>query len=87
MQQKWDQVNLRTQRLTLIGSRPRLGPSMDPAWPYNTPNIALYILAMFSHSMQQKWDKGALWTQRSTLIGSRPRLGPSMDPAMALQYT
>ena len=31
MQQKWDQGTLGTQRLTLIGSRTRHGPSMDPA--------------------------------------------------------
>ena len=31
MQQKWDQGTLGTQRLTLIGPRTRLGPSMDPA--------------------------------------------------------
>ena len=53
---------------------------------FNTPDMALYILAIFLHSMQQKWDQGTLGTQRSTLIGSRTRLGPSMDPAMALKY-
>ena len=42
MQQKWDQGTLGTQRLILIGSRTHLGPSMDPAWPYNTPNMAVY---------------------------------------------
>ena len=57
------------------------------SWPYTTPNMALYILAIFSYSMQQKLDQGTLGTQRSTLIGSRTRLGPSMDPAMALHYT
>ena len=31
MQQKWDQGTLGTQRSSLIGSRTRLGPSMDPA--------------------------------------------------------
>ena len=49
--------------------------------------MALYIVAMFLHSMQQKWDQGTLGRQRLTLIVSRTRLGPSMDPAMALQYT
>ena len=56
-------------------------------WPYNTPDMALYTLALFLHSMQQKWDEWSLGRQRLTLIGSRTRLGPSMDPAMALQYT
>ena len=56
-------------------------------WPYNTANLALYILAIFLHYMQQKWDQGTLGTQRSTLIGSRTHLGPSKDPAMGLQYT
>ena len=39
MHQKWDQGTLGTQRSTLIGSRTRLGPSIDPAWPFNTPNM------------------------------------------------
>ena len=73
--------------------QPSLGPG--PAmvlqwtlpWPYNTPNLALYILAIFLHSMQQKWDQWTLGTQRSNLTGSRTRLGPSMDPAIAQQYT
>ena len=56
-------------------------------WPYNTPNMALYMLAIFVHSIKQKWDQGTLGTERSTLIGSRTRLGPSMDPAMALKYS
>ena len=42
--------------------RPSLGPgpALVLQWtlprPYNTPNEALYILALFLHSMQQKWD-------------------------------
>ena len=87
MQQKWDQGTLGRQRLTLIGSRSRLGPSMDPDMALQYTNMALYILAIILHSMQQKGDKGTLGTQRTTLIGSRTLLGPSMDPAMALQYT
>ena len=55
-------------------------------WPYNTPDMALYILAIFLHSMQQKWDQGTLGKQRSTLIGSRTCLGLSRDPGMALQF-
>ena len=66
--------------MTHIGSRTRLGPSMDP-------NMAFYILAIFWHSMQQKWDQGTLGTQRSTLFGSRTRLDLSRDAAMGLQYT
>ena len=42
--------------------------------------MALYILAIFVHSIKQKWDQGTLGTQRLTLIASRTRLGPSMDP-------
>jgi len=61
--------------------------AQDPPWSFNTPDMALYILDIFVHSMQQKMDKGSLGTERSTLIGCRTRLGPSMDPAMALQYT
>ena len=67
-----------------------LGPALvlqwTLPWPYNTPNMALYILAIFLHSMPQKWDQGTLGTHRLTPIWSRTRLGPSMDPAMALQY-
>ena len=62
-----------------------LGPGLVLQWtlsrPYNTPDMALYILATFLHSMQQKWYQGTLRIQRATLIGSRTRLGPSMDPA------
>ena len=64
MQQKWDQGTLGRQRSTLIGSRTRLGPSMDPA---NTPNMSLYILAIFLHSMQQKWDRLRLGTMGKRL--------------------
>ena len=61
-------------------------PSIHLTWPYNTPNMAHYILAIFLHSMPQKWYQGTLGTHRLTPIGSRTRLGPSMDPAMALLY-
>ena len=71
----------------LLGQGPALVLQWTLPWPYNTLNMALYVLAIFLHAMQQKWDQGTLGTQRSTLIGSRTRLGPSMDPAMALQYT
>ena len=71
----------------LLGQGPALVLQWTLPWPYNTLNMALYVLAIFLHSMQQKWDQGTLGRRRSTLIGSRTRLGPSMDPAMALQYT
>ena len=84
IQQKWDQGR---QRLALVWSRTRLGPSMEPAMALQyTKHGSLYI-GYILHSMQQKWDHGTLGTQRSTLIGSRTRLVPSMDPAMSLQYT
>ena len=63
------------------------GPTIHLTWSYHTPNMALYILAIFLHSMQQKWDQGTLGTQRSAPMGSRTLIGPSMDPATALQYT
>ena len=86
MQEKLDQGTLEKQRSTLIGSRTHLGPSIQwtLSWHYHTPDMVLYILAIFLHSMQQKWDEGTLGTQRTTLIASSTRLGPSMDPAMAL---
>ena len=65
-----------------------LGPALVLQWTlpcsYKTPDMALYILALYFHSIQQKWDQGSLGTQRTTLIGSRTHLGPSMDPVMAL---
>ena len=87
MQQKWDHGTLGTQRSPLIGYRTRLGPSMDHDMALNTPNMALYILAIFCVLCKKNWVQGTLGTQSSTLIGYRTRLGPSMDPAMALQYT
>ena len=55
-------------------------------WPYNTPNMALYIVAIFLHSMPQIWDQVTQGRQRLTPIGSRTRHGPSMDPAIAIYY-
>ena len=78
--------SLGSQRLTSLVPGPALVLQWTLPWPYNTPNMALYILAIFLHSMQQKCDQGTLGRQRLTLIGSRTHLGPSMDPAMALQY-
>ena len=75
------------KRLPSLGLGPALVLQWTLSWPYITPNMALYILAIFLHYMRQNWDKGTLVTQRSTLIGSRTCLGPSMDPAMALLYT
>merc|ERR1712102_197517 len=67
-----------------LGLGPALVLQRTLPWAYNTPNMALYILAIFLHSMQQKLDQWTLGTQMSTLIGSRTCLGPPMDPAMAL---
>ena len=67
-----------------------LGPALilqwTLPWPYYTPNMAIYIIAIFLHSMQQKRDQGTLETQRLIPFGCRTRLGPLMDPAMALRY-
>ena len=70
----------------MILHRPAFVLQWTLPWPYNTPNMALYILAIFLHFMQQKWDQGTLGRQRLALIGSRNRLGPSMDSTMALKY-
>ena len=45
MQHKFDQGTLETQRSILIGSRTRLGPSMDPAMvlQYTKHGPPLYI--------------------------------------------
>ena len=46
---KWDQGTLGTQRSTLIGSRNRLGPSMDPAIALQyTQHDPLYIGCIFT---------------------------------------
>ena len=51
MQQKWDQWTLTKQRLTLIGSRTRLGPIMDPAMVLQyTKHGPLYIGYMGQYS-------------------------------------
>ena len=61
MQQKWDQGTLGRQRSTLIGSRTRLGPSMDPdmALKYNQhgPLYISYIFAFYSTNMRSR-DSG-----------------------------
>ena len=87
MQQKWDQGTLGRRRLTLIGSRTRLGPSMDPAmaqqYTWHGPLYMGYIFAFYATKMGSK-DFGET---KVNLIGSRTHLRPSMDPTMALQYT
>ena len=50
MQQKWDQGTLGTQRVTLIGSRTRLGPSMDPAMVLQYTQHG-YIYAFYATKM------------------------------------
>ena len=70
-----------------FGLEPALVLQWTLPWPYNIPDMALYILAIFLHSIPQKWDQGTLGTHRLTPIGSRTRLGPSMDPAMAFYAT
>ena len=47
--------------------------------PYNTPNMALYILDIFVYSMQQKWDQETLGTK------GQPSLG--LGPILVLQWT
>ena len=40
-----------------LGLGPALVLQWTLPWPYNTPDMALYILAIFLHSMQRKWDQ------------------------------
>ena len=86
MQQKWDQRILGRQRLTLIWSRNRLGPSMDPdmALQY-TKHGPLYIGYIFAYYATKIGLKDS-WETKVNLKGSRTHLGPSMDPTMALQF-
>ena len=54
MQQKGDQGTLGRQTLTLIGSRNRLGPSMDPAMALqNTQHGLFYIRYIFAFYVTQ----------------------------------
>ena len=48
MKQKWDQGTLGRQRLTLIGLRTWLGPSMEPAIALQYPHSPLYIGYIFA---------------------------------------
>ena len=61
MQQKWDQGTLGTQRYTLIGSRIRLGLSMDPVmalqYTQHGPLYIGYIFAFYATKMGSK-DSG-----------------------------
>ena len=55
MQQKWDQGTLGRQKSTLIGSRTRLGPSMDSAmalhYTQHGPLYIGYIFAFYATEM------------------------------------
>ena len=55
MQQKGDKGTLGTQRTNLIGSRTRLGPSMDPAmalqYTKHGPLYIGYIFAFYATNM------------------------------------
>ena len=61
MQQKGDQGTLGTHRLTPIGSRARLGPSMDPAmalqYTRHGPLYIGYIFAFYATKMGSR-DSG-----------------------------
>ena len=61
MQQKLDQGTLGTQRSTLIGSRTRLGPSMDPAmalkYTQHDPLYIGYIFVFYATNMGSR-DSG-----------------------------
>ena len=67
MQQKWDQGSLGTQRSTLIGSRTRLGPSIDPTMALKyTPHGPFYI--------------GYIFTFYATKMGSRDSGDTKVNP-------
>ena len=57
-QQKWDQGTLRTQRLTLIGPKTCLGPSIDPAIKLQStkhgPLYIGYIFAFYATKMRSR---------------------------------
>ena len=80
MQQKWDQGTLGTQRSTLIRSRTRLGPSMDPAmalkYTGHGPLYIGYIFAFYAKKMGSR-DSGVQKGQISRIVG--PWQGPLKD--------
>ena len=49
----------------LLGLEPALVLQWTLPCPYNTPDMTLYTLAIFLHSMQQKWDQ---WTLHGPTI-------------------
>ena len=61
MQQKWDQGTQGTKRSTLIGSKTRLGPSMDPVmalkYTQHGPFYIGYIFAFYATKMGSR-DSG-----------------------------
>ena len=61
MQQKWDQGTLGRQRLTLIGSRTHLGPSMNPVmalqYTQHSPLYIGYTFAFYATKMGSR-DSG-----------------------------
>ena len=81
MQQRWYQGTLETQRSTPIGSRTRLGPSVDPAMALNYnqhgPLYISYIFAFYATKMGSRDSRDT----KVGPIGSRTCVGPSMDPA------
>ena len=64
----------------LLGLGPTLVLQWTLPWPYNTPNMALYILPIFLHSMQQKSDQETLGRHRG-----QPSL--VLGPPLVLQWT
>ena len=62
-----------------LGPGPALVLQLTLPWPYNTPNIALYILAIFLHSMQQKWDEGTQYIKGHVGCIVVPWQGPLKD--------
>ena len=62
-----------------LGPGPALVLQWTLTWPYNTPNMALYILAISLHCMQKKGFKG-LWGHKGP-----PLLG--LGPLLVLQWT
>ena len=66
MQQKWDQGTLETHRSAPIGSRTRLGPSMDPAMALQyTKHGPLYIGYIFAFYVTQMGARDS----RDTKVG------------------
>ena len=78
MPQIWDQVTQGRQKLTPIGFRTRLGPSMDPAMALKYTKLGPLYIGYISAFYATNMGSRDSWDTLVDPIGSRICLGPSM---------